>query len=121
MIDTSALEAFIVESRGKAGAFDYDAYHAALASDWQHGRPEQIAEFDADGTGGVIRSEGFVGYVGTMRYDHTPLTDFRSIARSTTSGFREVFAKDINGAVWYVGKIKRPGGLPGPSRRWRGD
>jgi hypothetical protein len=118
MTETSALEAFI---RARKPTFDMAEYHAALDSDWERGRPEEIAEFDADGTGGVIRVDGFTGYVATMRHDHTPLTDFRSIARSATSGFRECFAKDIDGAVWYVGKIKRPGGLPGPSRRWLGD
>lgn len=118
MTETSALDAFI---RAKKPTFDMDEYHAALASDWERGRPEQIAELDADGTGGVVRASGFEGYVATMRHDHTPLSEFRSIARSSTSGFREVFAKDIVGQVWYVGKIKRPGGLPGPSRPWRGD
>jgi hypothetical protein len=119
MTETSALDAFI---RAEKPAFDMAEYRAALASDWERGRPEQISELDADGTGGIIwTADGHTGYVGCMRYDHTRLTDFRSIRRNENPTWREVMAKDVDGAVWYVGKLKRHNTLPGPSRPWRGD
>lgn len=119
-METSALEVFV---KAKRPNFDMDAYRAALVSDWERGRPEEIAEDDSKWriSGGIIRSGGHEGYVGTMRFDGTPLSEFRSIARSATSGFREVFAKDVDGAVWHVGTLRRAGGLPGPKRAWRGD
>jgi hypothetical protein len=111
--ETSALDAFI---RARKPDFDMAEYRAALASDWERGRPEQIAAFDCElgMSGGLIRGEGYTGYVGTMRADGTPLTEFRSIVASGHSKHRHVFAKDVDGAVWYVGKIRQPhsGGSP---------
>lgn len=115
MTETSALQAYIKQSRP---TFDEAAYRAALQSDWDRGRPEEIPELDADGTGGVIRtSDGYESHIATMRFDGTPLSDFRSIRRSaTTNLWREVFAKDVAGKVWYVGKLKLWTRMPGASR-----
>lgn len=112
-METSALQAYIDEKRHD---FDDAAYHAALQSDWERGRPETIAELDADNKGGVIRTlDWYEGHIATMRFDGTPLSDFRSIRRSaTTNLWREAFAKDVTGKVWYVGKLKLRTRMPGP-------
>ena len=112
MTETSALDALIRSHRGdleaNRAAFLED-YYAALQSDWDRGQAEEIAEYDCQYgvSGGIIRSQGYQGYVGTLRADGTPLTEFRSIPRNTGSTFREVFAKDVDGKVWYVGKLRR--------------
>jgi|GEM_PF-4170996 len=120
-METSALQAYIKARRPR---FDQAEYQAALEADWQAGRPEQIAEYDCRMglSGGVIRSaDSFVGYVGTMRFDGTQLSEYRSIPRGNGSTWREVFARDVDGQVWHVGKIRRRQkayGVPGPAPRF---
>ena len=78
---------------------------AALQQDWEAGRPETI--LDDDGDMGTIRTvDNFIGYVAIQRLGR-PLSEFRSIQKNGGLTWRVVFAKNADGQVVWVGKLRK--------------
>ena len=103
---TSAFENFCNRLSNR---YDPEAYKVAVEEDWRVGAPAVVLEPDPDGKfGGVASTDGgYVGYLTLVDPDGRPLQEFRWVRKNNNPTWALAFAKDPDGRVWFIGKMRK--------------